>query len=37
MMMVVPAMMMDNDNLVKAHQRLHEPYAGSGEKDCECD
>jgi hypothetical protein len=37
-MMMVPAMMMDNNNLVKGHQRLHEPHhARPDEKNCNCD
>jgi hypothetical protein len=39
MMMMVPAMMMiiNNDHLIEGHQRLHQPHAGPGKKDCNCD
>jgi hypothetical protein len=37
-MMMVPAMMMDNNNLVTGHQRLYEPHhSGPGKKDYNCD
>jgi hypothetical protein len=38
-MMVVPMMMviMNNNHLVLGHQRLHEPHARPGNKDCKCD
>ncbi len=37
MMMMAPVMVINNNHFLGSHHRLHQPHAGPGKKDCDCD